>query len=267
MIPVTPDSSFEYAGFELSRKGTFILRLVSFIMSSFTSWAGKVVVITGANRGIGLAIAKQLGGKGVQLYLACRQTSPGVGAVNLNGGAIITGVDMADDECGTKLAASLPEQVDVLLNNAGILEVDNFESLGSPETIQRARDMYEVNALGPLKITHAVAPKLRDNHGKCFMMSSLMGSVSDNGSGNMYGYRMSKSAMNQAGKCISISLQERKITTQVIHPGFVKTDMTAKFGGGKDVDEQASLLIDVMAKADFAGNGKYVRYDGTEDPW
>ena len=92
--------------------------------------------------------------------------------------------------------------------------------------------------------------------------------MSDNGSGNMYGYRMSKSAMNMAGKNLSINLKDRSIAVQVIHPGFVKTDMTAQFGGGgKDVDMQAALLVDVMAKADLANSGKYIRYDGTEDPW
>ena len=98
-----------------------------------------------------------------------------------------------------------PRKVDVLLNNAGILGPDNFESINSPEALQRAKEMYEVNALGPVKITSALSSKLRDG-GKVFMMeSSLMGSIHDNGSGNMFGYRMSKAAMNMAGKNFAIN--------------------------------------------------------------
>ena len=236
-------------------------------MASFSSWKDLVVCITGANRGIGFAIAKNLSAQGATLYCTCRSSSEQLNALKLNGGAIIEGIDMKDDDCGNLVAAAVPKKVDVLLNNAGILETDNFENINSAKYLQQAKDMFEVNALGPVKITSALSPKLR-NGGKVFMMSSLMGSVSDNGSGNMYGYRMSKSAMNMAGKNLSINLKDRCIAVQVIHPGFVKTDMTAQFGGGgKDVDMQAALLVDVMAKADLANSGKYIRYDGTEDPW
>jgi NAD(P)-dependent dehydrogenase (short-subunit alcohol dehydrogenase family) len=238
-------------------------------MSSFVSWKGLVVCITGANRGIGYAIAKNLSAQGALIYATCRRSNEQLNALNLNGGAVIEGIDMMDDDCGNKLAARISSEhhLDVLLNNAGILEPDNFETINSPDSLKRAKDMYEVNALGPVKVTTALSPRLKEG-GKMFMMSSLMGSLSDNGSGNMYGYRMSKAAMNMAGKNLAIHLKDRSIAVQVIHPGFVKTDMTARFGGGgKDVDAQAAQLIDVMARADLANTGKFIRYDGTEDPW
>ena len=78
---------------------------------------------------------------------------------------------MKDDDCGNLVAAAVPKKVDVLLNNAGILETDNFENINSAKYLQQAKDMFEVNALGPVKITSALSPKLRN--GKGVMMSSL----------------------------------------------------------------------------------------------
>ena len=99
-------------------------------------------------------------------------------------------------------------------------------------------------------------------------MSSLMGSVGDNGSGGMYGYRTSKTAVNQAGVCVAKELQPRGILCQLLHPGFVNTDMTAAFGGGgKEVSDVAGGLVDRMAEATMDTTGKFLSYSGKEELW
>ena len=176
-----------------------------------------VVVITGANRGIGLSLCRQLC-TGHTVHALCRSASPQLQALPLT---IHEGVDVRDP--GT-LPPELPS-IDILINNAGILRHDGLSSLNVAEI----QDQFAVNALGPLLITHALLSKLSTGS-KVVIVTSRMGSVGDNTSGGMYGYRMSKSAVNMAGMSLSRDLKPKGVAVALLHPGFVRTDMTGGNG-------------------------------------
>jgi len=234
-------------------------------MSAFT-WIGKTVVITGANRGIGYALAKLLSGMGAKIIGAVRTSSTELQALNLNGGIVIEGIDVIDDNVGRTLCAALSEfdTIDILINNSGILTREHISD-ESPNW-DAMRKQFEVNSLGPFKVTHGLLSKLKEGS-KVFVMSSLMGSISDNGSGGMYGYRMSKSAVNSVTKSMSVDLGKKGIIVMPIHPGYVDTDMTSMFPGGQKPEESAGKLIKVMEKATIANNGEFTSYKGHVDPW
>ena len=178
-------------------------------MSDFT-WSGKNVLITGANRGIGLGMAKVIAAAGGSVIGAVRSSSEELD--KLSGVRVITGIEMTDDDCGKKITAALGDiKIDVVMANSGILQASPMESMD----YNSARSMFDVNALGPIKVVTDLAPLLKDDESKVFIMSSLMGSVSDCGSAMAAGYRMSKSAANMAGVCLSHLLKPRNITVQV----------------------------------------------------
>ena len=166
------------------------------------------IVITGANRGIGLALLEQYLRLGNHVTAICRQTSSdlaGLGTQFPSHLSVITGIDISQDDCGAALQTLFsPEQpIDILINNAGVLYRDIFPASESDWDDFRAQ--YEVNALGPLRVTTALRARMSEGS-KIVIVTSRMGSVADNSSGRMYGYRMSKAAVNAAGKSLSVDL-------------------------------------------------------------
>ena len=148
------------------------------------------VVITGANRGIGLELARQYAADGAKVIAVVRCPSEPLQGLGVS---IVEGIDVGQDVAVEQLgqqAATLPP-IDVLINNAGIL---NSESLPAPD-FDRMRQQFEVNALGPLRVTTALRPQLAAGS-KVVLITSRMGSITDNSSGGMYGYRSSKAALN-----------------------------------------------------------------------
>lgn len=132
-------------------------------------------MVTGANRGIGLGICMHLSAKGATIVAVVRSSSPKLDAVALNGGKIIEGIDMMDDDCSDKLKAALGDMtLDCVLANAGVLHRD--ESVLNMD-FDLARKTYEINALGPLKVVRGTAHAIKDNTGRIFVMTSLMGSI------------------------------------------------------------------------------------------
>jgi NAD(P)-dependent dehydrogenase (short-subunit alcohol dehydrogenase family) len=156
-------------------------------------------LVTGANRGIGLEYCRQLKEKGSKVIAVCRSAADEL--QNL-GVSIKTNIDITSDESVAELVKSLDGQlIDVLINNAGILEPVSLDYLD----LNSIRRQFEVNALAPLRLTQALLPNLKRGS-KIVIMTSRMGSIEDNTSGGSYGYRMSKAALSMAGKSLSQDL-------------------------------------------------------------
>ena len=181
------------------------------------------IVITGANRGIGLSFCKYYHSLGYHVFAVCRTKSEELGACANH---IISGIDIASSSNCQKLIHALSgSRIDLLINNAGLL-LDNRLGSIQYDTIEM---QFQVNALGALRITEGLIPNLRTN-AKVALISSRMGSIDDNSSGGRYGYRMSKAALNAAGKSLAIDLKPKKIAVGIYHPGLVSTDMIGGIG-------------------------------------
>ena len=216
-------------------------------------------LVTGSNRGIGLSFVKLLKARGDTVIAACRHETPELAALGVE---IASGVDVASDKSINLLAEKLKgRHVDLLINNAGILSVESLENLDLA-AIQR---QMEVNAYGPLRVTQKLSPLLARGS-KVALITSRMGSIGDNGSGGYYGYRMSKAALNAAGKSLAIDLAPRGISVAILHPGMVKTAMTGSHGTVEPDDAVRGLL----ARIDALGpenTGTFWHANGEVLPW
>lgn len=216
------------------------------------------VLITGANRGIGLEMTRQLQARGDSVIACCRAAGPELAGT---GAEIIEDVDVTSRLSVSVLADALDgRKLDWLINNAGILERTSLDNLDF-SSLER---QFRVNSMGPLRVTAA----LRGNLGagsKVFIVTSRMGSIDDNTSGGSYGYRMSKAAVNMAGKSLSVDLLEDGIGVFLMHPGWVATDMTG--GTGIDAEESAAGLIRTMSDLGIDRTGTFWHQEGYELPW
>ncbi|HEX5055672.1 MAG TPA: SDR family oxidoreductase [Gammaproteobacteria bacterium] len=219
----------------------------------------QTVVITGANRGIGLELVREYLRRGCEVIGLCRETSAELDA---SGARVIDGVDVADAPSAQTAARKLKGvAVDILINNAGIFEDDRLGRLD----YQMLQRQFEVNALGPLHITEA----LLDNLGKgskIALITSRMGSIADNGSGGYYGYRMSKAALNAAGKSLAVDLRGRGIAVAILHPGFVQTRMV-DFAGDIPPATAAKRLAQRIDEIDLKTTGSFRHSSGEALPW
>ena len=219
----------------------------------------KTALVTGANRGIGLEICRQLVERGDHVIAACRSVSNGLTALDVR---VEEGVDVSSEESVAHLVRRLGgEPIDWLLNNAGIL---TRETLGSMD-YRAVRLQFEVNAMGPLRITHALLPQLGPGS-KVGIVSSRMGSIEDNTSGSRYGYRMSKAAVNMAGVSLAHDLKERGVAVALLHPGYVQTDMTGGRGNVQPA-EAAAGLIARMDGLSMDNTGSFWHANGEVLPW
>lgn len=216
-------------------------------------------VVTGANRGIGLELCRQAHARGEAVYAACRRSSAELDAV---GCTVVEGVDVALDDAGAVIDRALGESpVDVLVCNAGVMHRDGLEPL-DPESI---KIQFDVNAVGPLRVIAALLPRL--GHGaKIGLVSSKAGSIGDGPSGGNYGYRMSKAALSMAGANLAHELAPRGIHVVVLHPGFVRTEMTHG-AGSLDPPESAAGLIARIDELDERSTGRFVHANGDMVPW
>ena len=152
--------------------------------------------------------------------------------------------------------------VDVLINNAGILETTNLDELD----IESVRRQFEVNAIGPLHLTRALLPNL-DPGAKVVLMTSRMGSIEDNSSGGSYGYRMSKVALCMAGKSLALDLQPRGIAVAVLHPGLVSTRMIGFHSRGISASSAVQDLLKRIDALTLATTGTFWHANGQVLPW
>ena len=219
----------------------------------------KTVVITGANRGIGLSLTQYYQHQGCKVFGVCRTPSE---QLNASGVEMIDRTDVADANHIALLAARLHDiEIDLLINNAGILR---NESLGSID-YESIQQQFEVNALGPLKITEALQNNLALG-GKVAMITSRMGSLADNTSGGRYGYRMSKAALNMAAVSLAHDLKSKQISVGVIHPGLVGTEM---IGGRGDItpDQAAIRIAQRIEELTPENSGSFWHSNGDILPW
>jgi NAD(P)-dependent dehydrogenase (short-subunit alcohol dehydrogenase family) len=218
-----------------------------------------IVLITGASRGIGLELARQYRDRGDTVVAACREATPALEALGVK---IVEGADVTDEAAVERMAAALDgEPLDVLVNNAGVLSVESLDDLD----LDRIRRQIEVNSLGPLRVTAALRDRLRPG-AKVAIVTSRMGSIDDNTSGGYYGYRMSKAAVNMAGRSLALDLKGRGVAVAILHPGFVRTDMTGH-QGHVDPAESAAGLIARIDELTLETSGCFRHANGESLPW
>lgn len=222
----------------------------------------KTALVTGSSRGIGLEFCTQLQQRGFDVVATCRQASPALQALSVE---IIEDVEVSDPDSLKQLAATLKgRKIDWLINNAGIAGGLGLSDI-STTAIDRFKRMYEVNSLGPLLVTHALMDNLAEG-AKVGLVTSRMGSIEDNDSGGSYAYRMSKAALNAAGKSLSIDLKPRGIAVAILHPGWVRTDMTGH-GGLINTDESVDGLLKRMDGLNLGNSGTFWHTNGEVLPW
>ena len=218
----------------------------------------KKVLVTGCNRGIGLQLCTQLHARGDEVVGVCRSASTEVSSLGIR---LIDGIDISEGEDVSALAKSLDgESIDILINNAGILRSDTLESVDYDVMLEQ----FRVNTLGPLRVTRALLPNLHDGS-KVAIVSSRVGSIDDNSSGNNYGYRVSKVAVNMVGTNLRHDLEPKGIAVALLHPGLVATDMTG--GQGVTPAESAKGLIARIDDLNLDNTGTFWHAEGYELPW
>ena len=216
-------------------------------------------LITGANGGIGYEFCRQLK-SGETVIAVCRSASNELKNLGVR---LETGVDITSDEDVAALVERLQgEPIDVMINNAGILERNTLDNLN----FDSIRQQFEINALGALRVTQALLPNLKAGS-KVVIMTSRMGSIGDNTSGSSYRYRMSKAALSMAGKSLSHDLKPRQIAVAILHPGLVSTPMTNYTEGGISPEEAVKGLLARIKQLNLENSGTFWHSNGKVLPW
>jgi NAD(P)-dependent dehydrogenase (short-subunit alcohol dehydrogenase family) len=217
-------------------------------------------LITGASRGIGAEMVTQLRHRGDTVIAATRQPTPHLAKL---GAKVIDGIEVTSPLAVAHLAGQLSgRKIDVLINNAGISNSDDWEK----EPLDIMRRLYEVNALAPVEVTRRLLPHLAPA-AKIVMITSRLGSIAGTTADIAdVGYRMSKAALNIAGKLMAESLKPKGITVLLIHPGYVRTEMN---DGRGDIDARASArgVLALIERTGIEKTGTYWHVEGRELPW
>jgi NAD(P)-dependent dehydrogenase (short-subunit alcohol dehydrogenase family) len=227
-----------------------------------------VAFITGANRGIGFALAKAYASRRDKVFAAVRHTSDraeleAFAAAHPNWVEIVE-MDVSDPaEIGRVRRRLEAEPIDVLINNAGISGPDhqsatNMDYDGLAETLA-------VNAIAPLRIANAFLPNVKAAKGKIVTLSSQMGSVQSPASDSL-AYRVSKAAVNKLMRGLAIELKPLGIPVLIVHPGWVKTEMGGE-GAQLSPEESAAQMLKLIDKLDLSSTGKFLAWNGRELAW
>jgi 2-glutathionyl-2-methylbut-3-en-1-ol dehydrogenase len=225
----------------------------------------STVLVIGADRGIAHSISLQLHERGDTVIAACMVGNEALAAagVDVHGGVDVTSQQSIDD-----FAAALTAQgvkLDVLFHVAGVLGLDELGSIDYDEV----RRQFEINTIGPLRTVEALRGLLHDGS-KVGIVTSRVGSLSDNGSGGMYAYRISKAAANMAGLNLHHDLSKLGISVLMLHPGMVATDLTKDFPGEHSYitpEQAAAGLISDLDQLTPEHSGRFQHSDGTFLPW
>ena len=223
------------------------------------------VVITGANRGIGLEFARQYAADGWRVLATCRSPRGSKELAALGGDIRVHALDVIDEYQLAALAKALgDEAIDVLINNAGVVGPE--DSFGNTPTNDWL-EVLRVNAIAPLHVAEQFAAHIERGQRRLIVnITSRMGSIADNGSGGSYVYRTSKAALNMVAKSMAHDLAGKRIIVVVFHPGWVKTDM----GGPQALLPPKASVAGMRAKIatlTAADSGKFFNYDGKPLPW
>ena len=216
------------------------------------------VLITGANRGLGLEFARQYVADGYEVIATVRDSSPELDAL----GVRIEQLDMADLDAVAGFGRRV-EQLDLLIANAGTY---------GPKSVESAQDgsgwlkAFAVNTVAPFLLAQSLLPQVTRSKGKLIGISSQMGSIADNDSGGFIAYRSSKAALNAAWRSLAIDIRSRGVAAAVLHPGWVQTRM----GGPSALIEPSESVSGMRRVIDGLGtdqSGRFFAYDGAEIPW
>jgi NAD(P)-dependent dehydrogenase (short-subunit alcohol dehydrogenase family) len=234
---------------------------------------GKTVLVTGGNRGLGLAIVQELVKQGAHVIVTSRSPAKIEGVAQ-----VIDGIDVVANDCGQKIANALKSKpVDILINNAGYFyePVEKIDSLNFEEQLK----MIDICALGPLRVTAGLYNAgLLKSGSKVAMITSQGGSITwrttQNPTGHDYGHHMSKASANMMGVLLSQELKGKGICVTMLHPGFNKTDMTKKYEaiweieGAVDSSVGAKRVVHEIGLMEVAKSGIFINCeDGLEIPW
>jgi NAD(P)-dependent dehydrogenase (short-subunit alcohol dehydrogenase family) len=224
-----------------------------------------VAVVIGADKGIGLEIVKALAARGDKDIVA---VCLGDGADAAAHADVIGGVNVTSEADVARMAARLGERfskIDTLFHISGIMSMD---SLGELDFAQ-AKLEFDINALGPLRTVEACLPLLTEGS-KVGIVTSRIGSLSDNSSGGQYAYRLSKVAANMAGLNLHHDLSKRGIAVRMLHPGMVKTDLVKIYPGEFNYITPAQAASELIARMDeltLASSGEFRHANGELLPW
>lgn len=233
----------------------------------------STVLITGANRGLGLAFTRLFLEKGFTVIAGTRNPKQSAALTALQNSSKdrlhIVALDTNSEESihAARVATeSFTKSIDILINNAGQFGKQKSTTLTDLD-IGDIQKTFETNALGPLRVTRDFLGLLRKgSEKKVIQITSLMGSIADNSSGGAYAYRLSKAALNMLTKNIAVELQSDGMISVALHPGWVKTDM----GGPQaplDIDTSVKGMMNVIERLTLKDSGTFLRYDGTSAPW
>lgn len=242
--------------------GVFLC-LVSLPHQVFAAQEAGTVLITGANRGLGLEFARQFTARGYHVIGTARKPEKAEALRKL--GAQVEQLDVSDDASARALGKKLAGQpIDILINNAGVIGsvARSFTDLDFNKMVQT----YQINALGPMRVTQALYENLKQGKGhKVVSITSMMGSISMN-FGGAYDYRASKVALNMLSNTLAKELEKDGFICVVLHPGWVQTDMG---GNSAPVTPRESIggMIAVIDGLNGDANGKFYDYTGKEMPW
>jgi NAD(P)-dependent dehydrogenase (short-subunit alcohol dehydrogenase family) len=222
----------------------------------------STILITGANRGIGLEMCRQCKTRGDTVIAVCRHRSSELEALEVE---IVDAVDVRQLEDLQVLRRALDgRHIDILMLVAGVLRNETLGEIDA-QAVEQIQLQFETNAIAPLLVTQALMDRIPEG-GKVGILTSRMGSIADNDSGGRYGYRMSKAAVNAAGKSLAVDLKPRGISVALLHPGFVRTDMTGR-QGLIDADESVRGLLARMDALTLENSGSFWHQNGDILPW
>jgi NAD(P)-dependent dehydrogenase (short-subunit alcohol dehydrogenase family) len=230
----------------------------------------NTILITGANRGLGLEFTRQYLEDGQEVIATARNMDSvdDLEALRDEHGdrLAIHRLDVTDRESIESTYESVRDQydsLDILINNAGTMgSKESFDSLTDVDL----ESVFEVNTVGPFMVTQEFLPFVQDSRGKVIFITSLMGSIEDNGIGGSYPYRISKVGLNMLGRTLSNDYPESEVQFLLLHPGWAKTRMGGE-GAKIDPDTSVSGMRDVIADLDEEMNGEFFNYEGTRMPW
>ena len=231
--------------------------------------SNSTILITGANRGIGLELTEQFSEDGWQVLACCRHPEDAGDLKELASKyptVEMLPLDVTNYDQLAALSLQLEDRpIDILLSNAGI-----YGPRGAPfgEVDAAAwRQVLEVNTIAPLMLAQAFVEQVAISRQKLIaVVSSKMGSIADNGSGGSYIYRTSKTAVNQVVKSIAMDLEGRGIGAISLHPGWVRTEMGGP-NGEIGVNESAAGLKQVLTETTLTQSGQFFEFDGSVIPW
>jgi NAD(P)-dependent dehydrogenase (short-subunit alcohol dehydrogenase family) len=230
----------------------------------------ETILITGANRGIGLEFCKQYAHSGHTVFACCRKPKSANVLANLAQqypNVKLLPLDLSNGDSIDKLAVELSGQsIDVLINNAAVYGDDNSQGFGKLD-YQLWQDVFTVNTLASVRMTEALLPNLLAGNKKLVVaITSKMGSIADNSSGGCLLYRSSKAGLNAAMKSLSFDLAHRGVGVLILHPGWVQTDM-----GGPHalITSQQSVagMLELINGFSMTDSGQFVDYTGKQVPW